>query len=55
MLKTSPEQLEPLRLALQELHSYETPEWIYWTARTAGGYGQWLSESLSPDAGPPGL
>lgn len=55
LLKTSPEQLEPLRLALQELHSYETPEWIHWTARTAGGYGQWISESISPDAGPPGL
>ena len=55
LLKTSPEQLESLRLALLELHSYETPEWIHWTALTAGGYGQWLTESLSPEAGPPAL
>lgn len=53
LLKTGPEQLEPLREALLELHSYETPEWIHWTALTAGAYGQWLTESLSPDAGPP--
>ena len=53
LLKTSPEQLEPLREALLDLHSYATPEWIHWTALTAGGYGQWLKESLSPDAGPP--
>ncbi|MCP9881913.1 divalent-cation tolerance protein CutA [Cyanobium sp. Alchichica 3B3-8F6] len=54
LLKTSPERLEALREALLALHSYDTPEWIHWSAVSAGAYGQWLVESLSPDAGPPG-
>ena len=53
LLKTSPERLDALRQALLELHSYDTPEWIQWHAATAGAYGQWLVESLSPDAAPP--
>ncbi len=53
LLKTSPEQLAELRGVLMELHSYETPEWISWEAGSRGGYGQWLSEQLSPGDGPP--
>jgi periplasmic divalent cation tolerance protein len=46
LLKTSPELLEELRAALVVLHSYETPEWIHWTASTAGAYAAWCHEQL---------
>ena len=55
LLKTTPGQLEALRRALGELHSYETPEWIHWTAASEGPYGRWLLEQLplSPGGGSP--
>jgi periplasmic divalent cation tolerance protein len=52
LLKTRAEHLEALRVALHELHSYETPEWIHWSASTAGDYGDWLGAALSPGGGP---
>jgi periplasmic divalent cation tolerance protein len=52
LLKTRPEHLAALRAALHELHSYETPEWIHWSARTDGPYGSWLAAQLSPGGGP---
>ncbi|PSB37254.1 divalent-cation tolerance protein CutA [Aphanothece minutissima] len=55
LLKTTPSQLEALRRALGELHSYDTPEWIHWAAASDGPYGRWLLEqlALSPGGGPP--
>jgi len=53
LLKTSLGLLPALRQALLELHSYNTPEWIHWSASSEGAYGQWLLDCLSPDAGPP--
>jgi periplasmic divalent cation tolerance protein len=53
LLKTHPDQLDELRSVLHELHSYETPEWIHWSASSEGAYGAWLAEQLSPGAGPP--
>ncbi len=53
LLKTSPDRLPALRRAIDELHSYETPEWISWEATSNGAYGQWLVEQLSPGDGPP--
>ena len=55
LLKTTPAQLEALRRALGELHSYDTPEWIHWPAASDGPYGRWLLEqlALSPGGGPP--
>jgi periplasmic divalent cation tolerance protein len=55
LLKTTPGQLEDLRRALGELHSYDTPEWIHWPAASDGPYGRWLLEqlALSPGGGPP--
>ncbi|MDM7953309.1 MAG: divalent-cation tolerance protein CutA [Cyanobium sp. CZS 25K] len=54
LLKTTPEQLEALRLAVGELHSYDTPEWIHWRASSEGPYGRWLLDQrpLSPGGGP---
>jgi periplasmic divalent cation tolerance protein len=55
LLKTSPGKLEALRRGLEELHSYDTPEWIHWQASSDGRYGRWLLEPppLSPGGGPP--
>jgi periplasmic divalent cation tolerance protein len=53
LLKTEPGRLAALHAALLELHSYETPEWIHWSAASGGGYGAWLAEQLSPGGGPP--
>ena len=55
LLKTTPAHLEALRQALTELHSYDTTEWIHWTAASDGAYGRWLLEQLplSPGGGPP--
>ena len=51
LLKTSPEHLEALHLAVLELHSYEVPEWIHWPAHCGGDYGSWCQDQLSPGAG----
>ncbi len=55
LLKTTPARLEALRRALEELHSYDTPEWIHWPAASDGPYGRWLLEQLplNPGGGPP--
>lgn len=55
LLKTTPANLETLRRTLEELHSYDTPEWIHWPAASDGPYGRWLLEQLplSPGGGPP--
>jgi periplasmic divalent cation tolerance protein len=53
LLKTGPGRLAALRRALEELHSYDTPEWIHWPAASDGAYGQWLSEGLRDPDGPP--
>ena len=53
LLKTAPERLTALRKALLDLHSYETPEWIHWSAASRGGYAAWLSDQLNPDAPSP--
>lgn len=59
LLKTRPEHLEALHAALGELHGYDTPEWIHWSAGSEAPYGRWLVEQLapvapvSPGGGPP--
>ncbi len=55
LLKTTPERLAELEAAVHELHSYDTPEWIHWTAGSEGPYGLWLLQQLplSPGGGPP--
>jgi periplasmic divalent cation tolerance protein len=47
LLKTSPEQLEPLHQTLHALHSYQTPEWILLSGSTWGDYGAWLAAQLA--------
>lgn len=60
LIKTHPSRLEPLKRALQELHSYTTPEWIHWTASAGGDYAAWVAAStgvkpgdLRPGEAPP--
>ena len=56
LLKTSKTCLEPLRQALMQLHSYDTPEWISWPVETSPAYGSWALDAISsatPESGPP--
>ena len=47
LLKTHGERLAELREAIGQLHSYETPMWIHWTAATEGDYAHWLAAELA--------
>ncbi len=48
IIKTSKENLEELLNVIQKLHSYETPELIFWSASVSEKYGNWLESVLSP-------
>ena len=50
LLKTHAHQLNALHQAVLALHSYDTPEWIWWPANSSGDYAAWLLESLLPGA-----
>ena len=47
LIKTTEDQLEMLNYAIEELHSYETPEWIYWSAVSGASYGAWVKGVMS--------
>ena len=53
LLKTSSEQLEALRRAVMELHSYDTPEWLVWPAEASQAYGSWALGMLMTDGSRP--
>jgi periplasmic divalent cation tolerance protein len=49
LIKTGPEQLDRLQARLQELHSYQTPEFLVLGIDAASQpYLDWLQESLRP-------
>jgi periplasmic divalent cation tolerance protein len=48
LIKTGAGQLASLQRRLLERHSYDTPEWIHWSAAAEGSYADWLRGSLSP-------
>jgi periplasmic divalent cation tolerance protein len=52
LLKTEPARLAALHQTLLELHSYETPEWIHWSASSHGGYADWVAAQLNPGVSP---
>jgi len=54
LLKTDASRLEALQLAVHQLHSYETPEWLVWPASASLGYGSWLTAELAAGPGLPG-
>ena len=45
LFKTTAERLEPLRRAVMELHSYDTPEWLSWPVEASQDYGSWAAAS----------
>ena len=55
LMKTSAQDLEALRLAVSELHSYDTHEWLSWPVTASPAYGAWAVAELSSDASPPAL
>ncbi len=46
LMKTSINKKYKLQKAINELHSYETPELIGWNAEASDAYSQWLLKSL---------
>ncbi len=53
LMKTSAQHVAALRSAVSELHSYDTPEWLYWPVTASPVYGAWAIAELSSDASPP--
>ena len=53
LIKSSPELLDSLSEAVQELHSYDTPEWLCWLASSSQGYGDWIRGLPHPGAAGP--
>jgi len=47
LIKATRPQEQALKAAVRELHSYETPEWIVWSAEASPGYGAW-AEAACP-------
>ncbi|HVR44041.1 MAG TPA: divalent-cation tolerance protein CutA [Thermoanaerobaculia bacterium] len=49
LVKTTEEQISPLRERLQQLHPYEVPEFVVLAiAEISEAYGSWLVESVKP-------
>ena len=44
LIKSHPSHAAALEQAVQELHSYTTPQWLVWAAEASGAYDAWLSE-----------
>ena len=53
LMKTSAQHVDALRLAVSELHSYDTAEWLCWPVRASPAYWAWAIAELSSDASPP--
>lgn len=53
LLKTNSEQLTALEARLQELHSYETPEFLVLSVEAGSrGYLGWMDQCLDSDSSP---
>ena len=58
LCKTTAAGLAALETAVRALHSYDTPEWLVWSATPSAAYGAWVAaavvasaSTLNPDAG----
>ncbi len=47
LIKTTNDQLVKLLEGISELHSYNTPEIIYWEVSSSLTYGKWVEDSTS--------
>jgi periplasmic divalent cation tolerance protein len=46
-MKTTADRLERLQQVVVELHSYDTPEGLYWPATASPPYGRWAMQVFS--------
>ena len=49
LIKTSKSRLENLLDTVAKLHSYQTPELLYWSALASDAYQEWINNSVSHD------
>ena len=49
LIKTSDQRLDDLLAALTDLHSYDTPEILHWSAQAEPAYAAWAQEMISSD------
>jgi len=47
LIKTNKARLENLLDVVNQLHSYQTPELLYWSASTSDAYKEWIQDSVS--------
>jgi periplasmic divalent cation tolerance protein len=47
VIKTTRDRLQALKARLQELHSYELPEFVVLNGEASAGYGEWLRDSVT--------
>ena len=49
IIKTSKEKLQDLIDAIDQLHSYETPQILFWNVSASHSYRKWVDHSLLLD------
>lgn len=45
LIKTLPDRLGQLRQRLQQLHSYDLPQWLQWEAEASPAFAAWLDQA----------
>jgi len=45
LIKTLPDRLGQLRQRLQQLHSYDLPQWLQWEAEASPAFTAWLDQA----------
>ena len=49
LMKTRSYLVDKLLNLINKMHSYDTPEFIYWDATSSPDYFEWLSKSIQKD------
>ena len=49
LIKSTADQLDALRQLVMDRHSYDTPEWLSWSAQSSEPYGSWVAASCFSD------
>ena len=47
LIKTTSDKLQSLIKSIKNLHSYQTPELLYWNVSSSSAYGEWAKEVVS--------